>query len=161
MPQMIKNAMLLPGQSLFVRKGKLLVCAFKQRAGTKMVRVLSTYHSAKEGVSKPEIVEHYQKYMGGVDTNDMMTSFYGDDRKTLKMWKKVFFNFCQRIVLNAFILYKKHTADSKPMTRLQFTESVIESLTANHRAPHGLDDRHHLLRSLQRLPIGKRKDCTY
>jgi hypothetical protein len=80
-------------------------------------------HQAQERV-KPLIV---QNYMGGVDASDIMFYTYLDERRTLKYWKKVIFCVYARMVLNVYLLYEENT-NSKKMTRLQFTSSIIEDI---------------------------------
>lgn len=39
-------------------------------------------------IAKPKTVLDYNKYMGGVDTNDMMLYCYLDEQRTVRYWKK-------------------------------------------------------------------------
>lgn len=73
----------------------------------------------------------YNKYMGGVDTSDMMLYTYLDERKTLKYWKKVVFSVMNRMLLNSYVLYAEHkTANNmKPMPRLNYMQSIIDELS--------------------------------
>jgi hypothetical protein len=80
-------------------------------------------------VERPKIISQYSKSMGGVDTNDMMLYAYLDERRSVKYWKKVTFNLFSRMVLNSYILYKMNKAE-KPMSRLDFTISIIEAIEA-------------------------------
>ncbi|VDI16621.1 Hypothetical predicted protein [Mytilus galloprovincialis] len=70
--------------------------------------------------------------MGGVDLADMMTESYNDGRKTLKVWKKVVFNLMHRMVINAYIIYKENTSDNPKLSRLSFTQRLIEDLAKDH-----------------------------
>ncbi len=85
------------------------------------VHMLTTVHSAEMSPSgkidhttgnekiKPQCVLDYNKKMGAVDKVDMMDSFVGCTRKSLKWYKKLFFQFVDLAVHNAFIVYKvKH-----------------------------------------------------
>ncbi|CAG2222235.1 unnamed protein product [Mytilus edulis] len=86
------NPELRPDEYVFMRRQETLVCAYRQNK-RKPVRLVSTF--CKAGVSprgKPTAIESYSKNMGGVDRNDMFTAFYNDERKTVKMWKKIMFN---------------------------------------------------------------------
>ena len=138
MPALIKNANMAPNDTVYMRKRDILTMAYRDGV-KKPVRIVSTYHSAKlTRQGKPKCVTKYNKYLGGVDLNDMLTSFYSDNIKTVKLWKRIVFNLFQRFVINAYILYKQNTSDRPIKTRLQFTESVIDSLaneyTGDHRA---------------------------
>ena len=69
--------------------------------------------------------------MGGVDLSDQMIVAYNDHRKCSKVWKKIIYHIFHRIMLNSYILYCQNT--SQPiMSRLQFTQSVIESLASTY-----------------------------
>ncbi|VDI04338.1 Hypothetical predicted protein [Mytilus galloprovincialis] len=97
MPQRIKTPELRPDECVFMRRQETLVCAYRQNK-RKPVRLVSTF--CKAGVSphgKPTAIESYSKNMGGVDRNDMFTAFYNDERKTVKMWKKIMFNLFSKI----------------------------------------------------------------
>lgn len=75
---------------------------------------------------KPKMIRNYNSYMGGIDGNDQMFYQYLDDRRTLKIWKKVTFNIIARMMLNSYIIYHNNT--DKPLNRLHYTVSVIEDL---------------------------------
>ncbi|KZC13196.1 hypothetical protein WN55_05529 [Dufourea novaeangliae] len=62
--------------------------------------------------------------MGGVDESDKMLYTYLDERRTVKYWKKVAFNIMNRMVLNAYIIYKERV-DNRAMTRLDFISQII------------------------------------
>ena len=73
----------------------------------------------------------------------MCLSFYHDNRKTIKVWKKVAFHIIHRMVLNAYVLYSQNTSDVPIKTRLTFYQDVIDQMSATHRAgrprrPRGL-----------------------
>ena len=108
MPGIIENPTLEADESVFARSGKTLVVAYKE-GNKKPVRLISTFLSAKIKDGKPKLITKYNKYMGEVDLNVMMTSFYGDNRNSVMMWKKVAFNryLLQRFLINSYILYTK------------------------------------------------------
>lgn len=62
--------------------------------------------------------------MGGVDESDKMLYTYLDERRTIKYWKKVAFNIINRMVLNAYIIYKGRIGN-RAMTRLDFISKII------------------------------------
>ncbi|XP_023221147.1 piggyBac transposable element-derived protein 4-like [Centruroides sculpturatus] len=95
-PQFKKNFSV--GQTLYFRSGPILACGFRKTKSKKDgVLLLSSHARAREdqivrgGVAKikPEIVLSYNKFMGGVDTSDMMLYAYLDERKSIKYWKKL------------------------------------------------------------------------
>ncbi|CAG2204537.1 unnamed protein product [Mytilus edulis] len=133
MPNMIKHAILTEREFKYARQGPILMCVYRERARRKSVRILSSYEKATQNNdNKPQILEFYNKNMGGVDLADMMVTHYNDNRKTFKVWKKVAFNFLQRIVINAYILYCKNTSDQPVKSRLQFVQSIIEDLSCDY-----------------------------
>lgn len=62
---------------------------------------------------KPAIISDYNNYMGGIDAFDMMLYSYLDERRTIKYWKKITFNFFSRMLLNAYILYQSTSKKMK------------------------------------------------
>ena len=156
MPQRIKDNNILPNECVYMRKRDLLAFVYKDN-DKKPVRLLSTFHAAKQShTGKPKCIVKYNKYMGRVDLNDMLTGFYADNRKSVKVWKKVIFNMFQRFMINAYVLYTKNSSDRPLKTRLQFTESVIEALANEYRTIPGQQRRNRLERVLN----GRRKDCS-
>ena len=59
----------------------------------------------KEAVTKQEIIHYYNKYMGGVDSNDQLMQYSVFSRQTVKWWKKAFFCLLNLAMVNSFILY--------------------------------------------------------
>lgn len=126
------------GKSKYYKKNNILICRYRQKQSQKKpVLLLSTFAKPKsvsrlnkkaDEISKPDIVEIYNKFLGGVDTSDQMQYTYLDERRTLKYWKKVVFHFFGRMILNAYIFYKENYSGSKMLTRLQFTSSIVESI---------------------------------
>jgi hypothetical protein len=52
----------------------------------------------------PIIISSYNKFMGGIDSSDMILYAYLNERQTVHYWKKVAFNIIATIVLNSYIL---------------------------------------------------------
>lgn len=98
------------------------------------VRLLSTLVPAGNINGKPKIIWTYNRYIRKVDDADKVLSFYGDKRKTLKVWKKIEFNIIHRMVLNVCTLYAQHSSDVPKKKRLQFYQEVIEALADEYRA---------------------------
>lgn len=133
------------GQTKFFKNGPLLLCGHRDKKSQKnQVLLLSTkaqnttteverrvrHQTEPEIIKKPDVILQYNKFMGGVDVSDMMIYAYLDERRTIKYWKKVVFNVMSRMVSNLYILYKENIKPTgkKPMTRLQFTESIVNSI---------------------------------
>lgn len=83
---------------IFARKGHILIQRWIDK---KDVCVISIRHNddfevrAKFGPSKlkPKAIVEYNKFMGGVDKADQLTSYYSTPRKTIKWQLKVFFSY--------------------------------------------------------------------
>ena len=74
--------------------------------------------------------------------NDMMSGVYDDHRKSKSMWKRIAINIFHRILLNAYILYRRNTDDDQLLSRADFIASVIEALSNEHLANrHPLERR--------------------
>ncbi len=96
-----------------------------------MLRLPRELHGRVTSETKPSIILDYNKYMGGIDTFDMMLYSYLDEHRTVKYWKKVVFNLFARMVINAYIIYKENCQQNnvKPLSRYNFTVQIIESIT--------------------------------
>ena len=57
---------------------------------------------------KPDVIIDYNNFMLGVDKLDQMMSYYSFLHKSIKWWRKVFFWIVEMIVVNAYIIHKKH-----------------------------------------------------
>ena len=64
--------------------------------------------------------------------NDMMSGVYDDHRKSKSMWKRIAINIFHRMLLNAYILYRRNTDDDQLLSRADFIASVIEALSNEH-----------------------------
>ena len=114
---------------------------------------------------KPKVVDYYNKYMGGVDMSDMMLYTYVDERKSLKMWKKVFINITGRMLLNAYIVYKEdQLEDSKVLSRLEFMREVVQELCEPQEqrlAAIRKGRRHHVDDGgVRKLPEKRERNCV-
>ncbi|VDH92077.1 Hypothetical predicted protein [Mytilus galloprovincialis] len=162
LPNLIKSVKLRASQSMFMRQQEILVCAFKEKEKRKNVKMLSTRYNAELVVNrKPKMITEYNKFMGGVDLNDMLTSFYEDGRKSTKMWKKIVFNIIHRMVINAYILYQQNSDNAK--SRLHFIQLLIDDLSEDHmtrnRVNIGVLNDEINNQNLRKLPERKEKDC--
>jgi hypothetical protein len=62
--------------------------------------------------TKPAAVLNY-KY--GVERSDQMLSYYSFDRKSIKLWKKLFFHLLDLVVVNAHILHNKSSKKNRSL----------------------------------------------
>ncbi|KAG8331337.1 zinc finger protein [Homalodisca vitripennis] len=125
------------GEKKYYRSDYILTLAYREKSSQSRPVILVSSDSQAIDVqtrrtkfgferikNKPKVIDEYNRYMGGIDTNDMMLYAYLDERRTVKFWKKVVFNVFGRMVLNSYILYKINCL-GKPMTRYQFVVSII------------------------------------
>ena len=56
--------------------------------------------------SVPPILSVYNIFMGGVDRTDQCRRTYGFDRKSKCYWLRIFFQFFDYAINNAYLLYK-------------------------------------------------------
>ncbi|XP_046674713.1 piggyBac transposable element-derived protein 4-like [Homalodisca vitripennis] len=129
------------GEKKYYRSDYILTLAYREKSSQSRPVILVSSDSQAIDVqtrrtkfgferikNKPKVIDEYNRYMGGIDTNDMMLYAYLDERRTVKFWKKVVFNVFGRMVLNSYILYKLNCL-GKPMTRYQFVVSIIRDIT--------------------------------
>ena len=69
--------------------------------------MLSVLVSILSCLGKPQIIKEYNDYMGGVDLNDQLCSYYKVGRASRKWWKYVVFFLVNISITNAWILWKK------------------------------------------------------
>ncbi|XP_021936450.1 piggyBac transposable element-derived protein 4-like [Zootermopsis nevadensis] len=141
LPQQFKNKFSV-GQKMYFRSGRILACAFREKKCQRHPAILLSSHATVQEqevtltgnggnrkTTKPEIITTYNKFMGGIDTSDMVLYTYVDERRTIKYWKKVAFNIIARMVLNSYILYKEnYRGPDKVRSRRSYTVAIIETL---------------------------------
>ncbi|CAC5391372.1 unnamed protein product [Mytilus coruscus] len=65
MPNTIKNPVLHEKESVYIRQGRILLCAYKERNGRKLVRLISSFSKAAQENDKPAMIcSAYNKFMG-------------------------------------------------------------------------------------------------
>lgn len=134
------------GQQAYLRNKNMVMLSFRQKKSqTKPVLLLSTKYKAntvellkkrKNGdvrVKKPDVINKYNMYMGGIDTSDQMLYCYLDERRTVKYWRKVAFNIISRMLLNTYIIYKENNAGNI-LSRYNYTSDIIDSLAEEWQA---------------------------
>ncbi|KAL7644533.1 UNVERIFIED_CONTAM: hypothetical protein RMT77_004069 [Armadillidium vulgare] len=85
---------------------------------SKSVYLVSNYHgiekttvarTIRDGtkivVPCPQVVQDYNKFMGGIDKHDMLRGLYGIDRKSRKWWHRLFFGLIDMAIINAYVIY--------------------------------------------------------
>lgn len=102
-------------ETIYFRKGKLLLVAYRQKVSRKPVLVITTGFHAQDGLvtskkglvgRKTLLIHNYNQHMGGVDVSDKCVYALSINRTTSKYWKKIFFNLIDVALFNAYTLYK-------------------------------------------------------
>jgi hypothetical protein len=86
----------------------------------KIVTIASNYHGSEDSVVKrtaidgkkkevtcPLAVDHYNKFMGGVDLADRLRALYCIDRKSRKWWHRLFFGILDIYFVNTYVISNK------------------------------------------------------
>ena len=69
--------------------------AFHTELNTKLSLLCSrVQHTNAKGheTQIPEVIKHYNKFMGGVDKGDQMILLYDPDLRSVKLWRKILLN---------------------------------------------------------------------
>ncbi|XP_054266894.1 52 kDa repressor of the inhibitor of the protein kinase-like [Macrosteles quadrilineatus] len=123
------------GQTVYFRKGKVLLVGYKQKKKRKPVyRITTACHAedrnivSRSGLQavKPLVIHKYNLSMGGVDQKDKSIYHHSCTRPTRKYWRKIFFNLMDMAMLNAYILYSRNT--DHPLSRKRFMVDIVETL---------------------------------
>ncbi|XP_054260166.1 piggyBac transposable element-derived protein 4-like [Macrosteles quadrilineatus] len=123
------------GQTVYFRKGKVLLVGYKQKKKRKPVYLITTACHAEDrnivsrsGLQavKPLVIHKYNLSMGGVDQKDKSIYHHSCTRPTRKYWRKIFFNLMDMAMLNAYILYSRNT--DHPLSRKRFMVDIVETL---------------------------------
>ena len=114
-PWSLRNESLKRGESAFRRSGNVMMLRYRDK---KDVYFLSTIHQMEssltgkknkqgEDIIKPVLVNHYNRFMGGIDRNDAIIGNYSSVRKSMKWTTKVASHFTEEALLNFFILFAR------------------------------------------------------
>ena len=55
-------------------------------------------------IPRPIAVEHYDRYMGGVDKSDQFLAYHNVLRKSVRYWKTLFYHAVDIAIVNALTL---------------------------------------------------------
>ena len=91
-------------------------------------------------VQRPSIVGEYNRHMGGIDLLDFLMSRYKITMKSKKWYIKLFFSFCDMIMVMSWLLYKRNVttafgSEFKTMDLLQFRSAAAEALCKTGEDP--------------------------
>ena len=90
-----------------------------------------------ENVACPPIISTYNCYMGEVDKNDQMKSYYGINISGKKWWTRVFFDLIDRAIFNGKVLFNESPHTSRKSLK-DFKVDLAKLLNGNF---HSLQKR--------------------
>lgn len=62
---------------------------------------------------KPELISSYNRFMGGIERQDQMHSYYPFTRKTIQRYKIIGIHVIQMLLMNALYLYNQNNIGLK------------------------------------------------
>lgn len=178
LPQDWRHQPLEKGEMAFCHRANLTACKWKDKRD---VLMLTTKHGASwtevdakvKGVGvtkrlKPDCVLDYNHHKFGVDLNDQYVSYYSLNRKSMKWWKKMFFNLVARAMVNAYVIYNKSRSQRRRPRFSQFLmecgdqllQTAPEAEPGPSRGPHHVGSSTRLVgrHFLERIPSTEKKE---
>lgn len=95
---------------------------------------------------KPLPIIKYNQFMGGIDKQDQLMSYYPALRKTLRWYKKLGIHILHLLFQNSYILFKKYSG--KQMSFYDFRLAVLEKLL-----PDGENEVQEKVKCSEHLPV--------
>ena len=77
-------------------------------------------------VKKPQVIEDYNTYMGGVDVFDQYVSSFRVLRKTKKYWKTLFLDFIDVAAVNSYIAFQEYRCAHPEIEELRRSPSYSQ-----------------------------------
>ena len=134
LPQELKGKKVKSGHTAFYQKDKLMLIVWKDK---KQINLLSTNASSSVDsfTLKPESVQLYNAFMGGVDRNDQLGVYYKVGRSSNKWWRYIFWFLMNVSITNSWIIWSESTHNPPlPATydHLKFITELAEQLRAGY-----------------------------
>lgn len=150
---------LRPGEKIVRQKGNLVftkwhdkrdVCIISTNCSPLEPDVVVTRGNNQE-VTKPAVVNLYNKYMGGVDLADQLRQYYPVGRSSKKWYRYIFWFLIDLSICNAFILYNTYRLGhgQAKVKQLTFRTNLARQLIAGYSSTSSLGH------SAKRLKIEK------
>ena len=96
------------------------------QVSTKQIRCKKS-ESGFRDIAKPISIGNYNKLMGGTDLANQICQYYNNTHRSVKWWKRVFFNMLNICILNATIIFNS-VPTNKHISNLDFRIKVVEGL---------------------------------
>ena len=137
------------GEAIWRMKGPILALTWQDKkpvtisgtvTGIPSEEFPDTQRRKKDGtlekVSCPSIVSSYNRYMGGVDKNDQMKSYYGISVTGRKWWTRVFYDLIDRAIFNGKVLQDEsphHTSQSLKDFKVELSKSLVGCFSSRRK----------------------------
>ena len=139
LPRCVKDK-LRPGQKIVRQKGNVVltkwhdkrdVCIISTNCSPLEPDVVVTRGNNQE-VTKPAVVNLYNKYMGGVDLADQLRHYYSVGRASRQWYRYIFWFLIDLSICNAFILYNTYRLGQgqAKVKQLTFRTNLAKQLIA-------------------------------
>lgn len=151
LPQEWRHQTLQVNEMAFCHRGNLTACKWKDK---RYVFMLSTKHGASWSEVKvksrggcimklkPDCILDHNVNKVGVDLSDQYVYQYTPTRKSMKWWKKMFFHFVARSMVNSYIIYNKSRPENKSQGFAKYLTDCGEAMALEA----GLDEAQQLTR---------------
>lgn len=103
------------GQKLVHQKGNVVFTRWHDKRDVSIISsncsplaIDLVVNKQNQQISKPAVVDHYNKHMGGVDFADQLRSYYSIGRSSYTWYKYLFWFLIDISICNSFILYNHH-----------------------------------------------------
>jgi len=104
--------------------------------GAQPLSTVSRWDRSKKqsiSINCPEVVEMYNRSMGGVDSVDALISYYRIHMKSKKYYLRIFFHLVDLCICNAWLLYRRdcksfNVPEKRQKDLLAFRVSISEAL---------------------------------
>ena len=94
-------------------------------------------NNKKVAVKAPNVVKHYNAYMGGVDKMDMLIALYRIFYKSKKWYHRIFWHMVDECVCNAWLLYRRDwdasAQSGRHLNLMEFKFEVSYCLRNQHK----------------------------
>ena len=122
-PESFKTKLKTPGEALYLKNNNVFAVHWRDKRD---VFVMSSFDGSfsevverkggQEPIEKPSMIINYNKNMNGVDKCDQYLNYYSIGRKSIKWWKKVFFDYLISVI-NAMVLFFHQNPDFEEKQR--------------------------------------------
>ena len=113
LPKALKKKKLAKGASAFYSKNNsnMLVTTWKDKKQVNLIT--SGSMRGVDATGKPNVISDFNKYMGGVDLNNQLCTYYKVGRPSHRWWRYIFWHCLNVAVTNAWLLFKNSASQEQ------------------------------------------------